>query len=156
LAGIQGGAVPKLKIDRYEPLLTIGLAAERLGVSPMSLRSYERRGLVLPHKKESGHRYYSIHDVEILLCVREMIQREGLNIEGIRRIMSLIPCWQWKGCSAEDREGCPAYTETTAPCWSLAGTPCRRRGEDCRSCRVYREMPDCRELKAMVGAAAVS
>ena len=81
--------MPKLKIDRYEPLLTIGLAAERLGVSPMSLRSYESKGLVLLHKRKSGHRYYSIHDIELLLCVREMIRREGLNIEGIYRRVSL-------------------------------------------------------------------
>ena len=145
--------MPKFKISRYEPLLTIGLAAERLGITPMSLRSYESRGLVIPHRKESGHRYYSIHDLELLLCVREMIRRERINIEGIRRIMSLVPCWKWKGCDDADREACPAFKGAEAPCWSIEDTPCRANDEDCRSCRVYRELPDCGELKAMVGRA---
>jgi len=146
--------VSKLKIDRYEPLFTIGLAAERLGISTMSLRSYESRGLVVPHKKESGHRFYSIHDLEILLCIREMLGKEGLNIEGVRRIMSLVPCWKWKKCSPVERDSCPAFVDSGAPCWSIPETPCRQRGEDCRSCRVYREMPDCRELKMMIGEGA--
>jgi MerR family transcriptional regulator/heat shock protein HspR len=140
----------ELKVSRHEPLITIGLAAERLGVSPMTLRMYEQRGLLLPHRRPSGRRYYSIHDLEIVLCIREMINGEGLNLEGIRRMMSLIPCWKMKPCTPAERKECVAYTDSIAPCWSLPETVCRRNGEDCRKCRVYRELPDCRGLKKMV------
>ena len=130
----------------YEPLFTIGVAAERLGISVMALRMYEQRGLILPHRSTTGRRFFSIHDLELVLCIREMINTEGLNIEGIRRLMALIPCW--KKCSAADRNQCDAFTKHIAPCWSLPRTPCRRRNEDCRACRVYRELSECRNLKA--------
>jgi MerR family transcriptional regulator/heat shock protein HspR len=139
-----------IEISKFEPLFTIGLAAERLGISVMTLRMYEQRGLILPHRTESGRRHYSVHDLELVLCIREMINEEGLNIEGIRRLMALMPCWKWKKCSPADRDKCIAYTEQVAPCWSLEETACRRRDEDCRECRVYQELPECKSLKLML------
>lgn len=140
----------KLTVTRHEPLFTIGLAAAKVSVSPMTLRMYERKGLILPHKTPSGRRYFSIHDLEVVLCVREMIGHHGLNIEGIRRMMSLIPCWKVKKCSQGEKESCSAFTDGTGPCWSLPDSICRRNGEDCRECRVYREVPECSSLKKLV------
>ncbi len=146
----MGEGMEKITVSRYEPLFTIGLAAERVGVSPMTLRMYEQKGLILPYKTASGRRQFSIHDLEIVLCVREMIGRHGLNIEGIRRIMSLIPCWKVKKCSSAEKRSCPAFTNGGGPCWSLTDSICSRKGEECRECRVYRELPECSNLRKMV------
>jgi MerR family transcriptional regulator/heat shock protein HspR len=137
-------------VTRYEPLFTIGLAAGKVNLSPMTLRMYERKGLILPYKTQSGRRYFSIHDLEIVLCVREMIGKHGLNIEGIRRVMSLIPCWDVKKCSPEEKKDCSAFTSGAGPCWSLPDSACRHNGEDCRECRVYRELPECSSLKKLL------
>jgi MerR family transcriptional regulator/heat shock protein HspR len=141
----------KLALSSYEPIFSIGRAAERLGTAASTLRMYEQRGLVIPAKSPSGRRTYSVHDLELLLCVREMIADEGLNIQGIRRLMALIPCWKWKKCTAGERRDCRAYTEASAPCWTLEDAPCRQNGDDCRDCRVYRDLSDCRSLKKLLG-----
>ena len=47
-----------------EPLYPIGTAARMLNVSVHTLRLYEREGLILPHRKDTGHRLYSNADIE--------------------------------------------------------------------------------------------
>jgi MerR family transcriptional regulator/heat shock protein HspR len=79
-----------------------------------------------------------------------MIRRHGLNIEGIRRIMSLIPCWKVKKCTSAEKKSCSAFTNGGGPCWSLEDSICRRNGEECRECRVYRELPECSSLKKLM------
>ena len=44
-----------MAFDSNEPLLGIGLAAKKLGVSPELLRLYEREGLVITHKTNIVH-----------------------------------------------------------------------------------------------------
>jgi MerR family transcriptional regulator/heat shock protein HspR len=82
------------KIDKYEPILTIGTIAQKLSISVQLIRVYEQAGLVLPYKTNSGRRMYSIHDMERLHCIRVMITEYGLNLKGIQIIFSFIPCWE--------------------------------------------------------------
>jgi DNA-binding transcriptional MerR regulator len=51
---------------------SIGRAAELVGCSPGTLRSYDRRGLVTPDRDELGHRIYSVADID---CAREVLAR---------------------------------------------------------------------------------
>jgi MerR family transcriptional regulator/heat shock protein HspR len=139
-------------VTRHDPVFGIGLAAEWLGVTPMALRGYERRGLVVPAKSPTGRRFYSLRDLDLMRCARELIVNEGLNIEGIRHLLGQIACWKVKRCSREERERCPVRLRPSGPCWSVPATPCRARQEDCRSCRVYRELPGCRSIKARLAA----
>jgi len=132
----------------------IGQAAERLGVTPMALRVYERRGIVLPARTPTGRRLFSVHELEILRCARTLVIEEGLNLEGVRHLLGQIRCWQVRRCSPEDRAACPVTLRPSGPCWSLPGTPCRERAEDCRACAVYRELPGCRTIKARLHAGA--
>jgi len=67
-----------------------------------------------------------------------MIQELGLNIEGIRRMQALLPCWDLHPCGAQTRETCPAYQENTRPCWTIKGLHCAPQGNECRRCVVYR------------------
>jgi len=66
----------------------ISVAAELAGMHPQTLRIYERRGLVRPARTEGGNRRYSDADIEVLNRIAELTA-EGMNVEGIRRVMKL-------------------------------------------------------------------
>ena len=66
----------------------ISVAAELAGMHPQTLRIYDRRGLVTPARTEGGNRRYSDADIAILKRISELTD-EGLNLEGIRRVMHL-------------------------------------------------------------------
>ena len=67
-----------------------------------------------------------------------MIRDSGLNIEGIRRIQALLPCWDLLPCNAETCKSCLAYAADTRPCWMVKGGVCTAKESECRQCDVYR------------------
>ena len=66
----------------------ISVAAELAGMHPQTLRQYDRLGLVSPARASGHGRRYSRRDVERLRRVQALSQ-EGVNLEGIRRILDL-------------------------------------------------------------------
>ena len=73
---------------RTKAVYVISVAAELAGMHPQTLRIYERRGLVSPARTEGGNRRYSDEDIARLQRIADLTA-EGLNLEGIRRVMSL-------------------------------------------------------------------
>jgi MerR family transcriptional regulator/heat shock protein HspR len=73
---------------RTRAVYVISVAAELAGMHPQTLRIYERRGLVLPARTQGGNRRYSDEDIEILRRIAELAD-QGLNLEGIKRVMAL-------------------------------------------------------------------
>jgi MerR family transcriptional regulator/heat shock protein HspR len=69
-------------------LYVISVAAELAGMHPQTLRIYERRGLVQPARTTGGNRRYSDVDIERLRRIQDLAA-EGMNLEGIRRVMEL-------------------------------------------------------------------
>ena len=129
------------------PKYTISSAAALLGISVHTLRMYEREGLIIPFKKESGQRLYSDRDIERILCIRRTIQDDRINIEGMRRILALIPCWAIVKCSDEDRINCIAFSGHTQPCWMINHKNNYCAGKDCRECEVYQNFGNCESIK---------
>lgn len=121
-----------------DPVISIGVLAQKVGLSASAVRKYEREGLIIPHRAESGHRLFSHEDIGRVRNIHHMIQDLGLNIEGIRRMQSLLPCWDLPPCTAEARKRCPAYDDNTRPCWMIKGLACVAQGNECRRCVVYR------------------
>jgi MerR family transcriptional regulator, heat shock protein HspR len=74
--------------SRTRAVYVISVAAELAGMHPQTLRIYERRGLVLPARTQGGNRRYSDDDIEILRRIAELAD-QGLNLEGIKRVMAL-------------------------------------------------------------------
>ena len=74
--------------DRDRALFVISVAAELAGVHPQTLRIYERKGLVDPARTTGGSRRYSQRDIERLQLIQELTA-EGLNLEGVRRVLLL-------------------------------------------------------------------
>ena len=73
---------------RSQAVYVISVAAELAGMHPQTLRIYERRGLVNPARTQGGNRRYSDEDIEVLRRITELAA-EGMNLEGIRRVMQL-------------------------------------------------------------------
>lgn len=75
-------------LDEYSPIFAIAMAAELAGMHPQTLRQYDRLGLVSPDRTAGKSRRYSMRDVAQLREIGRL-SAEGLNLEGIRRIIEL-------------------------------------------------------------------
>jgi MerR family transcriptional regulator/heat shock protein HspR len=123
--------------DDNRPVYTIGTAAELLNVHPRTLRLYEQGGLLKPARR-NNRRFYTNNDLRWIKCIRYLIHERGLNQEGLRRLLALIPCWEIKGCPLEDSSKCPAYFNRSAPCWEVVNSVRYYNGErKCYRCEVY-------------------
>ncbi len=139
-----------IDVDIFEPVLTIGTVAKKLNISVQTVRMYEEEGLLLPYKTETGRRMFSMHDLERLKCIRTMITENGLNLNGIKKMMSLIPCWEFKGGLDEQCQKCPAYYEANGPCWTTKDVGQKCQDVDCRDCPVYRIEVNCNKIKEVI------
>ncbi|MBF0308268.1 MAG: MerR family transcriptional regulator [Magnetococcales bacterium] len=119
-----------------EPMVKIGVVARHLGISIRTIHMYEREGLFISFKNPAGTRYFNHQDVEWLEEVRHMI-KAGISIAGIRRLMSLIPCWEAKDCVHVAKGTCPVLTDGTQPCWANRNNKCSQGPQFCRQCEVY-------------------
>jgi MerR family transcriptional regulator/heat shock protein HspR len=127
------------KIKANEPIIAIGTLAEKLGVSVSTVRKYESEGLIISFRTGSGHRLFSLEDVERMRSIQRLIQQLGLNIEGIRRLQAFLPCWEILPCDDEKREKCQTLQDTSKPCWMNQECDCSSGNvEKCRNCAVYR------------------
>jgi len=126
------------RMQNDKPVYPISIAAELLEVHPRTLRLYEKHGLISP-KRRGKKRFFSNNDLRWIQCIREMIHEKGLNISGIKRLLALLPCWQIKGCSEEERKSCTAYYNKTEPCWKLIKKICPEKFELCKECKIYKE-----------------
>jgi MerR family transcriptional regulator/heat shock protein HspR len=74
--------------SRDHAVYVISVAAELAGMHPQTLRIYERRGLLQPARTQGGNRRYSDIDIDRLRRISDLAA-EGMNLEGIRRVMDL-------------------------------------------------------------------
>jgi len=135
--------------DRSMPLYTISIAAKLTNTTVYTLRMYEDKGLIIPHRTRTGRRLYSDTDITRLHGIREHIDQQGLNIAGIKSLMAMIPCWLLKPCTPEEWMQCGAYESTTDPCWQAANKSSACRNEDCRHCPIYHIPERCADAKSL-------
>ena len=69
-------------------VFVISVAAELAGMHPQTLRIYERKGLIDPYRTPGGTRRYSRDDIERLQLIQDLTS-QGLNLEGVRRVLAL-------------------------------------------------------------------
>jgi MerR family transcriptional regulator/heat shock protein HspR len=138
-----------MKEFNTESVYTIGVAARLLGVSVHLLRVYEKEGLILCERTETGRRMYSDLEIEKVRCIRRMINEDGMNFEGIRRMLALVPCWKLRKCTTHEKNSCQAVHNSNRPCWA---TPekCSHPLDNCRDCVVYRSTVDCNMVKELI------
>ena len=71
------------------PIYMISVAADLVGMHPQTLRMYETKGLVRPHRTPGGTRLYSEADVERLRIVQRLTSELGLNLAGVELVLRL-------------------------------------------------------------------
>ena len=76
-------------VDETTPVFVISVAAQLAGMHPQTLRTYDRIGLVQPRRTAKRGRRYSARDITRLRLVQRLSQDEGINLEGIRRILEM-------------------------------------------------------------------
>lgn len=69
-----------------EPVYTIGVMARLVGVSPQTLRAWEREALISPYRTNTNNRLYSENDFHRLTRIRDLAE-QGINPAGIRAIL---------------------------------------------------------------------
>ena len=67
----------------------ISVAAELAGVHPQTLRIYERKGLLQPHRTSGNTRRYSNRDIEQLRLIQDLTQAHGINLAGVKLIIEM-------------------------------------------------------------------
>ncbi|MAR48788.1 MAG: MerR family transcriptional regulator [Acidimicrobiaceae bacterium] len=78
-------------MERPQPdqaVYVISVAAELSGMHPQTLRIYESRGLLDPARTAGGNRRYSDTDIRLLRRIADLTA-EGLNLQGVKRILEL-------------------------------------------------------------------
>lgn len=73
---------------KHDPIYVISVAAQLADMHPQTLRQYDRMGLVVPARQSGGQRRYSAEDVRLLRRIQGL-SRDGVSLEGIRRIVEL-------------------------------------------------------------------
>jgi MerR family transcriptional regulator/heat shock protein HspR len=71
------------------PVYVISVAAQLSGLHPQTLRAYDRLGLVSPGRAAGRGRRYSLRDILSLREVQRLSQEEGINLNGVKRILEL-------------------------------------------------------------------
>jgi MerR family transcriptional regulator/heat shock protein HspR len=74
--------------SQLHAVYVISVFAELAGVHPQTLRNYERSGLLRPQRTSGGSRRFSDEDLVALRRIQELTT-EGVNLEGVKRIMAL-------------------------------------------------------------------
>lgn len=69
-------------------LYGISVASELTGVNPQTLRAYESRGLLEPHRTQGGTRRYSDSDLDRVSQIATLLAA-GLNLAGVERVLAL-------------------------------------------------------------------
>ena len=75
--------------DYDAPVFPVSIAAQLAGMHAQTLRGYDRLGLVVPRRSKGRGRRYSLRDIARLRHVQRLSQEEGINLEGIRRVLQL-------------------------------------------------------------------
>ena len=78
-----------MELNETTPLFVISVAAELAGMHPQTLRQYDRLGLVCPTRTMGKSRRYTMQDVAKLREIARLSQ-EGVSLEGIKRVLSLV------------------------------------------------------------------
>lgn len=139
-------AVVAAFVEPQPGMVKIGQAAEEVGLSVQAIRMYEAEGLVISFKSKKGTRWYSKADRLWIARIHDLIQ-EGLNCAGIRRLLALLPCWDLRPCTEEDRRDCSAWKEARVPCWIAPEKLCTEQLKECYHCDAYRSARKMVDLK---------
>ncbi|WP_271409100.1 MerR family transcriptional regulator [Pseudomonas sp. Q1-7] len=84
----ESGASPASAALKQEELFPIREVSRLTGVNPVTLRAWERRyGLIQPVRTDSGHRLYSLADIEAVRSILAWIER-GVSVSKVGKLLA--------------------------------------------------------------------
>lgn len=125
--------------DRFKPVYTMKEVTLETGFDANLIRHYEREGLIRPYRNPSNnHRMFTRDEIEWLKNIYHLIHESGLNIEGIRFLLTVTECWKDRICPEDKRSNCPAFFQKNFPCWHFKSEiNCCKVDQDCFDCIHY-------------------
>lgn len=113
----------KSELNDLVGLYSIGTVAEILSVHPETLRVWERNGLI--HLNRTGfQRKYSNTDLKKLKFIHQLIDEKGLNLAGVRFVLSMYSCWEQDSCPGGKPIDEGNQINVNRPCWKHSDTYC--------------------------------
>lgn len=101
----SGTRLPGVQDAALDELYPIREVARLTGINPVTLRAWERRyGLVQPTRTESGHRLYSLADIEEVRSILGWIER-GVAVSKVGKILARTQQTEAPPPSARDEQG---------------------------------------------------
>jgi MerR family transcriptional regulator/heat shock protein HspR len=81
--------MPLARLDDEDyPAVTMGQAAQLLGVQPAFLRSLDAAGVITPRRSDGGHRRYSRRQLALAIRIRALFD-DGLTLDAATRVVQL-------------------------------------------------------------------
>lgn len=121
--------------------MTIGEAARRAGVPTSTVRYYDRRGLLAPDGRSSGHRRYTEGSLRRLVFIA-MLQDAGLSLEDILGVLNANDVAEWKAIGRRRLAELDAEIEKL----QLA----REYLKGALLCRYHHPVPECQIMGAEI------
>lgn len=81
------------KFSKDSPILTTGIVASMLDITPDRLRTYDSENLIITHRVKTGQvqkRLYSQNDVEWLQFIRILVKKYNMSISSIKVLLQII------------------------------------------------------------------
>jgi MerR family transcriptional regulator/heat shock protein HspR len=90
---------------RAHDMYFISTAAELLEMHPQTLRKYERLGLVSPQRVLGSMRVYTDAELERIRLIKALVDDAGINLAGVRRLLSIADVARRLQPLIEQRDG---------------------------------------------------
>ena len=78
------GVVNLKQYDTFQ--FNITQVAAQIGVAPVTLRNWEKRGIFIPKRSANGYRVFSVEDIETLQRIKNISNDKDLNVEAIKML----------------------------------------------------------------------
>lgn len=115
----------------------INEVSRRVDLSQKRIREYEKAGLICPEREaRTNNRRYRESDINQIVRIKELIHTHGFTLACLKFFLASAPCWIIFDCG--EKETCPTYKTTSAPCYEVVKKAASHSGlKDCHHCPIY-------------------
>ncbi|HEX6489123.1 MAG TPA: MerR family transcriptional regulator [Candidatus Dormibacteraeota bacterium] len=85
-----------------KPIYTLSVASEILETHPRTLMMYEHLNMIKPKRTVTNRRRYSQRDLMKLQAIQTLTRKHGVNLAGVRYILTLLKRLDTAGIEAPD------------------------------------------------------
>ena len=85
-----------------KPIYTLSVASEILETHPRTLMMYEHLNMIKPKRTVTNRRRYSQRDLMKLQAIQTLTRKHGVNLAGVRYILTLLKKLQAAGVDAPE------------------------------------------------------